>query len=323
VIDPRHPVASFLEREMLPSGTCGRVLTVILSNRECPYRCAFCGLWQDTLDASSAPGDVAVQVERAIDEQGPCEAIKLYNAGSFFDEQAIAPRDRDRMAELCSGFDTVIVESRPELIDQRAADFARRVRHLHVAIGLEVADDQILALMNKRMTLASIARAAHVMKDRGITWRAFIMIQPPLIDPRQAMQKARDSVRFAADHGANTVSLIRSYRTPGAMEELQEQGFWQPPDLWPVYEAARWSLENFDGITLVDRWSLDQEPRCPDCRTEMDRAFETSNTRQELTRVSCRCRSAWEQRSADPTITIKGPDAYRAWLRVRMADPAP
>lgn len=319
--EPHTAVASFVEREMLPSGACGRALTVIFSNRECPYRCVFCGLWQETLDTSSSPGDVAVQLERAIAAHGPCEAIKLYNAGSFFDEQAITPHDRARMAELCADFETVIVESRPELIDRRAAEFAGRVNRLQVAIGLEVADDEVLALMNKRMPLASVARAAEMMKKNGICWRAFIMIQPPLVDPREAMAKAQDSIGFAAEHGADTISLIRSHRTPGAMEELERYGFWAPPDLWAVADAARWSLDHYDGITLVDRWSLDQGPRCEACRGRMDEAFESINTRQELPLVSCSCRSAWMRSNADRRATIKGPDAYRAYLRDRIAPP--
>src|SRR5207245_8022705 len=137
--------------EMLPYRPLGRILTVFINNRECPYRCVFCGLWRDMLDETPVEGMVARQVERAIAEHPGCDAVKLYNAGSFFDERAIPPADREKIAQLCRHIRWVIVESRPELIDDRAVRFAEQLDgRLEIAIGVEVADDEIVAWLEER-----------------------------------------------------------------------------------------------------------------------------------------------------------------------------
>ncbi len=313
-LDAQRPVDAFVEEEMLPSGHCGRVLTVLLSNRECPYRCVFCGLWQETLDHTPEPCAVAEQVRLAIEQHGVCDAIKLYNAGSFFDEHAIPVSDHARIAALCRDFPVVIVESRPELIDARAVAFARQVRHLQIAIGLEVADDTLLALMNKRMSCASVRRASEFLRNAGMSWRAFVMVQPPFVDEADAVALAEKTVAFSAECGAQAVSLIRSYATAGSMEQFAREGFWKPPSLWTVHAAAQKALATFPGITLVDRWSLRHGPTCRQCASGMDDAFALLNTRQHLPEVTCDCRRAWSQRMADRTDSVKGVEAYRAYL---------
>ncbi len=51
--------------------------------------------------------------------------IKLYNAGNFFDAQAIPPEDYRPIIERIRDFDTVIVENHPRLCGVVVPDFAR------------------------------------------------------------------------------------------------------------------------------------------------------------------------------------------------------
>ena len=315
----RQPVAAFVERETLPDRRCGNVGTIILSNRECPYRCVFCGLWQQTIDHTPKTGDVAAQVEQAIEAFGDVDAVKLYNAGSFFDEEAIPPLDRERIADLCRSFEWVIVESRPELIDARAVQFARTLRgRLQIAIGIEVADDQILALLNKRMSLRSIRRATQFMQGNGLSLRAFIIVQPPFVAPSRAVELANATADFAAHCGADTITLIRAYSSPGVMEQLLTEGFWVIPDSWAVYDAARHALEQTPAVTLVDRWSLGQDETCPACVKAFDAAFSELNTEQRLPPVTCNCRSEYEV--SVRTTSIRSMGEYRDYLRENLLD---
>ena len=322
-------VAAFVEREMLDTGRCVRVGTIILNNRECPYRCVFCGLWQDTIDDTPRPDAVAHQVEQALATFGAIDAVKLYNAGSFFDEDAIPPGDRDRIAALCQPIERIIVESRPELIDERAVRFARALNGtLEIAVGLEIADDQILALMNKRMTLGSVRRAGRFMTDHGIALRTFIIVQPPFVSPERAVSAACASAHFAHTCGAQTVTLIRAHATPGAMQWLSDEGFWAPPDPWAVYDAARMLIADSPALTLVDRWSLDREPSCSACAPALDAAFDALNTQQDLPTVTCACRAEYEVSLG--AATVRSADEYREFLKEvartslpSSAEPAP
>ena len=174
--------------------------------------------WPALGDAAGPVGG-ARPVEPAQTTFGEIDAVKLYNAGSFFDEQAIPSGDRDRIAALCRSIEWVIVESRPELIDERAVRFANALKGtLEIAIGLEIADDPILALMNKRMTLGSVRRAGRFLTDHGIALRTFLMVQPPFVSPERAVPPACATASLAPPSGARTVPLIRSHAPPRPLQ---------------------------------------------------------------------------------------------------------
>lgn len=320
-VTAERAVGAWVEDEVLPDGRPGRVGVVILANRECPYSCVFCGLWRDTTDATPAPGQVARQVAAALERFGPVDAIKLYNAGSFFDPLAMTDADREAIASLCRHLGWVIVESRPEMADRRCVEWASRLGgRLEVAIGLEVADDRILALLNKRMRLRQCAQASVFLREHGIGVRAFVMVKPPLVPERRAAGLAVDTARWAIDHGATTVSLIPSYMTPGAMERLAAAGFFRPPRLWSVYEAAQGAVALRRAVVVVDTWNLQTLRDCPACFDALRDALRALNRTGRLPRAHCSCREAYE--AAREAERIGGPEAYARWLKEQMRTPA-
>ena len=84
-LDPAKPYECFVEREYSSAGEVEDVAAVFLTNKECPFRCVFCDLWQKTLPDRIADGLVAGQVEWALSNLPELSHVKLYNAGSFFD----------------------------------------------------------------------------------------------------------------------------------------------------------------------------------------------------------------------------------------------
>ena len=49
-LDPWIPYAFLVESERSRRGTLDEVLTLFLTNQECPFRCTMCDLWRNTLD---------------------------------------------------------------------------------------------------------------------------------------------------------------------------------------------------------------------------------------------------------------------------------
>ncbi|MCX6902453.1 MAG: hypothetical protein NTW03_03005 [Verrucomicrobia bacterium] len=47
--DPYRPGAFFLEQEPDERGGVAETATLLLTNRECPWRCLMCDLWKNTL----------------------------------------------------------------------------------------------------------------------------------------------------------------------------------------------------------------------------------------------------------------------------------
>src|SRR4051794_5575953 len=160
VISPDRPYAFLVGTEPAPGGGAVEVATVFLSNRECPYRCLMCDLWKNTLETSVAPGQIPTQIRWALAQLPPAQHLKLYNAGSFFDVQAIPSADYPEIAALAAPFERLIVECHPRLVGRRFREFrGLHAGELEVALGLETVHPEVLPRLNKEMTLDDFARA--------------------------------------------------------------------------------------------------------------------------------------------------------------------
>ena len=133
----------------------------------------------------------------------PVTRLKLYNAGSFFDERAIPSSDYDAVADLLRDFDHVVVESHPALIGvrvdrlqnalartagQRHAVTGRRPA-LEVAMGLETAHPAALAALNKAKDKSIQAVAKKL--DALLVWPGKPGVVLPVIKPLTAAEQQR------------------------------------------------------------------------------------------------------------------------------------
>jgi len=170
-----------VEPEPLVRGGIADVAAVFVTGAECPFRCLMCDLWKHTFERRGSVPSVADQVEQALQELPDLPHVKIYNAGSFFDSQAVSAADRARIAELVQGRERVIVECHPLLVDRRCAEFAAAIAPtvLEVAMGLETVDPLVLSRLNKRMSLPDFDRAARFLVDSGVELRAFVLLGPP------------------------------------------------------------------------------------------------------------------------------------------------
>src|SRR5580698_6642104 len=106
-LDPWQPYAFFVEEEPTAEGLIEPVATVFLTNRECPWRCAMCDLWRNTLTETVPFGAIPAQIDFALSRLPAARTIKLYNSGSFFDPRAIPVEDYPAIAARLTEFDRV------------------------------------------------------------------------------------------------------------------------------------------------------------------------------------------------------------------------
>ena len=240
LVDPRRAYATAWEEEPDESGALVPTAVVFLTNRECPFRCVMCDLWTNTLDESVPPGAIPLQIRTALAGLQPARHIKLYNAGSFFDPQQIPIEDDEAIARGVEGFDRVVVESHPAFLSGAYAERCRRFKaaiggRLEVAIGLETAQPEVLARLNKRMTLDAFRRAADFLHSQDIDLRVFVLLSPPFMPAEQAVEWACRSIDLAAECGATVCSVVPTRGGNGAMEALGEAS--APPRL-PALESV-------------------------------------------------------------------------------------
>ncbi len=327
-VDPSRPYAFLVEPERTRAGTIADTAVVFLTNRECPFRCLMCDLWKNTTGERVPDGAIAKQLAYALTRMPAARHIKLYNAGNFFDAQAIPPGDWPRIVELLNPFETVIIESHPRLIGPSCLTLRDRLRAaraslpalgarereaqdpltpnpsppkrgrgeqeggqaLQVAMGLETVHPDVLPRLNKRMTLADFEKAARFLCDQEIVVRAFILLRPPFLDEAEGVHWAKESLRFAFDAGVECCVVIPTRAGNGAMEELQRQGDFAPPRLDSLEEVLDHGIGMRRGRVFVDLWDVERFYECQRCGPARTERLRTMNLTQQWTpRVVCSC----------------------------------
>jgi radical SAM enzyme (TIGR01210 family) len=282
--DPWRHQGLIVEDERTAEGTHDRTATVFITGRECPWRCVMCDLWQYTTVADTPAGAVAAQVATARAalraEPVPIAAMKLYNAGSFFDSRAVPDDDYEGVADALAGLARVVVESHPTLvlrggarIDRFLTALARhrgvadRTASLEVAIGLETAHPDALDRLNKRFTTDRFAAATTALDDRGVALRVFLLVSPPFVPDGEQDDWLRRSLDLAFSCKATAVSLVPTRPGNGAIDALADSGLFRAPTLEDVERSTALALAHASGRGRVfaDLWDLERFAQCPAC----------------------------------------------------------
>jgi radical SAM enzyme (TIGR01210 family) len=290
-LDPLEAYGAFVEDERTEKGEVVPVATILLTNRECPWRCLMCDLWQSTLETDTEAGAIPRQIERALARLAPRSArrVKLYNAGSLFDPRAVPPGDDAAISDLIRGFERVIVESHPALVGRRCLEFAERLPgRLEVAMGLETVHPEVLPRLNKGMTLDDFGRAAERLASAGIAMRAFVLAGLPWLRPEEQLDWTVRAIAHAFDAGAGVVSVIPTRAGNGAMEALLARGDFETPPVPLLEEAAAAGIGLGRGRVFADLWDLAAFSRCGSCLASRTERLRTMNLTQSVPpAVSC------------------------------------
>jgi hypothetical protein len=311
-VDPRVPYAFLVEPEATDAGTVENVATVFLTNRECPFRCLFCDLWQNTTDERVPQGAIPQQIDHALARLPEASHIKLYNSGNFFDRQAIPHEGYAAIARRVARFRTVIVENHPHLCGRSCVEFrdlliecamnpgpgrdatpegTASAPQLEVALGLETVHPEILPRLNKQMTLDDFRQAAAFLVSRGIAVRAFILLKPPYMADAECVAWSLQALNFAFDCGARVCSVIPTRAGNGVMNQLQRDGRFAPPRLAALEETLGRGIAMRRGRVFADLWDVERFSTCPRCAAARIARLRQMNLLQTtLPEVECSCR---------------------------------
>jgi hypothetical protein len=301
--DPWSYQGLIVEDERAASGAIARIATVLLTGRECPWRCAMCDLWMYTTAEDTPPGAIPAQISAAraalYNAGEKITGIKLYNAGSFFDRRAVPEADYPEIASALAGLSQVVVESHPALVEpglDRLLDVLGPAPTLEVAMGLETAHPGALERLNKRITLHQFAEAANVLHARGVPLRVFLLISPPFMAPHEQDTWLERSINAAFDCGASVIALVPTRSGNGTLDVLPSDVFVAPrlEDIERSLEIGLRSARD-RGRVFVDLWDLDRFASCAGCLGERSARLHDMNLRQQvLPVVECRecCRES-------------------------------
>lgn len=293
-VDPVKPYAFLVEKERTVTGDVEDTAIIFLTNRECTYRCLMCDLWKNTTDLTLPVGAIPDQIEWALERIQNVKHIKIYNSGSFFDGKAVPVEDYQRIASLVSHFETVIVESHPRLIGERALHFRDMLKpDLHVALGLETVKQDLLLKLNKKMTLQDFTHAVSFLNRNGILSRAFILLRPPFLSEADGIYWAERSLDFAFRMGVECCTVIPVREGNGAMDTLLEQGHFARPDIRSLETVLEYGIGLNSGRVFADLWDLNLFSNCIQCFEQRKERLVRMNLDQIISsQIKCSCNHA-------------------------------
>jgi len=290
-VDPFKPYGWLVEKERTASGKIEDTGIIFLTNRECTFHCLMCDLWKNTTDNTVAVGAIPAQIEFALEQMPVSKHLKLYNSGSFFDTRAIPAEDYKKIASLVSGFETVIIENHPRLVNDRVLRFRDMLKpDLHMALGLETVHPEILLSLNKQMTTEDFSNSVSFLSQNGIKSRAFILLRTPFMSEAEGIYWAERSIDFAFSSGVECCTVIPVRGGNGAMEFLKQQGNFSPPDIRSLEEVLEYGIKLKAGRVFADTWDLGLFSKCSKCADQRTKRLTEMNLTQKITeQVKCTC----------------------------------
>ncbi|MBT0158385.1 B12-binding domain-containing radical SAM protein [Candidatus Bathyarchaeota archaeon A05DMB-2] len=228
----------------------GYTTTPIITSRGCPFNCDFCS--RPVFGASfrsRSPTNIVDEVE----------AVAGYGYDRVWFADDCFTLNREHLLRVCGEMVQRGVDMGWEClsrVDTMDGDVARRMRRagcIRVFFGIESGNDQVLGLMNKRITVAQAERAVYTAKAAGLQVGAFFIVGYP----GESDQTILDTVRFASGLPLDYLSFTLPYPIPGTalFERVKGNGGvfmddWEEPKNWSLIRHKLLCGSNFSEAKL-------------------------------------------------------------------------
>ena len=240
--DPKEIISTWTEKDLL-DGKVVDAWVIIFRTRGCYWAhasgCSMCGYVNDTaVDVSEA--DLRHQLDSVLSRHRDQPMVKVYTSGNFFDDHELGPASRRAVLEgLGDRCDKVIVETLSHMIRREQVEEAvTSVDRLEVAFGLESTNDRVLRYgVNKMWGLKEHGRAAAIVRGAGATVKTYLLLKPPFLTEREAIEDAVRSGHDADPH-SDTISFNPvNVQKNTLVDHLFRRRQYRPPWLWSVVQV--------------------------------------------------------------------------------------
>jgi radical SAM enzyme (TIGR01210 family) len=296
----QSPVSIWKEQDVVDGRTVD-AFVVIFRTRGCWWSwqkgCTMCG-YNAASSKAVTTEDLRLQLKKAMDRYQGEEMVKIYTSGSFLDPEEVP---LDLRSEVLSSFGPakrVLFESRPEFI---AEDNLRDIDpRSAVAIGLETSNEEVLKrCVRKGFTVEDYTRAAKLLLDLKLPLRTYLLLKPPYLTERAAVQDAIASVHYAAPFSESVSVNPVNVQRDTVVDMLWKRGNYRPPWLWSLVEVLRQGREGTTTRIMSSPsggGTVRGVHNCDHCdRKILDavQRFSFSQDLDDLGGLECGCRKEW------------------------------
>ena len=323
-----EPAAFWLGKDNL-RGDVVDVLTIIFQTSGCYWGknggCTMCGYVYDSSTGEPADADIMKQLETALAQADRRNLekfmVKIFTSGSFLDVKEISLDLRKQILKRLADDErivAVLAETRPEFVTQEAAVDCLSVMNgkpFEFAYGLETTSDRIRAeSINKGFTFEKFKQAAEIAKQNGIFTKAYLMLKPPFLSEKEALEDILKSIDEVVPY-AETVSInLCNVQNGTFVEKLWENKEFRPPWLWSIVRILKEAKEKHPTLYLMSDpvgAGAKRGPRnCKICSrdvADMLREFSITQDVKSLEKIDCDCKLLWEKELLLDDVTFGAP----------------
>ncbi|MFW9923026.1 MAG: archaeosine biosynthesis radical SAM protein RaSEA, partial [Candidatus Thorarchaeota archaeon] len=317
-------IAAWIEDDRLITGQ-GKALVIIMNSKGCEWAigegggCSMCGYSNDTSETISAQNLIS-QVESVLAENSTkdFQVIKLFNSGSFLDDNEIPADAQIRIMEMIAVLPKVkevIIESRPEFVKKekinQLLEKLGEEKKLEVGVGLESSNDFIrINLINKGFLFEDFKIAVTVATKNNSRVKSYLLFKPPFISEQEAIIDNVNSIIDSIKAGARSISINPLNIQNGTLVyELWKDDLYRSPWFWSLKEVIQtaWKRINDEGLKQqVDRILCDPSGagtqrgihNCKKCDKQFIKATKKYSLTQDPTifdTISCDCYELWKE----------------------------
>lgn len=309
-----EPAASWIGKDLLGSEEIDTI-TVIFKTSGCWWGkaggCTMCGYVYDSALGTPSDDDLMAQLAKAMKKASGFEKfmVKIFTSGSFLDTKEIPLEVRHKiLSELDADrrIVKVLAETRPEFVTaENVQDCVVTLRNtaFEVAMGLETSSDLIRKQsINKGFTFKNFTDAATAAKENGATVKSYLMLKPPFLSEKEALEDIVKTVCDAAEY-TDTFSInLCNVQRGTYVEYLWDRKQYRPPWLWSIVEILMRTKKEFPGMIItsdpVGAGSKRGPHNCRQCSHAVADAVRLFSLTQDLSileNLSCDCKDLWEQ----------------------------
>ena len=223
--------------------------------------------------------------------------ICVYNAGSFLNNEEISPDARRFIYKTINSMEDikyVIFESRPEHINENKIREMRKFipdKRIEIGIGLESSDPYVRDIcLNKGLDVDILKQSLAIMKKYDIKCLGYVLLKPPFMNERLAIEDSVRSIKWAVELGFDVVSLEPvSVQRNTLIDLLYRMGEFRPPWIWSVMSVVM----SAHGLCPLRIGGFEFFPRpdvythnCPVCDEKCVNAIEEYNATGDVQVIS-------------------------------------
>ncbi|MFX1503642.1 MAG: archaeosine biosynthesis radical SAM protein RaSEA [Promethearchaeota archaeon] len=262
----RHPISYWVKNERLRSEN-GKELTIILRSKGCSWAlsalggCSMCGYYLDAATEGVSATQLINQFEYAyndkineINQDSHDYILKIFNSGSFLDEDEIPKDVRNYIYQKISNVDKikeVVIESRLKYITSEKLEELSEVfnkKYLEIAIGLESVNDHIRnTFINKGVLFKDFKSTLKRCKEHGIGVKVYLLFKPPFLNEQAAIDDCSYSIKTLVNLEVNSISINPMNIQKGTLVEyLWFQNRYKLPWYYSLFKCIKNSVSQDD-----------------------------------------------------------------------------